>query len=156
MEGPVHCDPSDPQAQVRLAACLRVQARFQTLAFRREAALATYRRLLPRVNADQMCGALAGLAAHADPGGRKLLVMLVDDAGWNLVRRPAVPANVALHFLPPGTPELQPDEPLWTLIRETAANWSIGRIDRLRAIVRALQAYLAQHPGLVQPVVGFR
>ena len=112
--------------------------------------------LLPRVNADRMGDALAAFAAHADLGGRKVLVVLVDNAGWHVAKRLAVPANVVLHFLPACTPELQPAEPLWPLIREAVANRSIGRIDRLRAIVRGRLTYLAQHPELVQPVVGFR
>lgn len=112
--------------------------------------------LLPRVNADRMADALAALAAHADPDGRKVLVVLVDNAGWHVAKRLVVPANVVLHFLPPCTPELQPAEPLWPLLREAVANRSIGRIDRLRAIVRRRLAYLAGHPDRVQPVVGFR
>ena len=112
--------------------------------------------LLPRVNAERMGDALAAFAAHADPGGRTVLVVLVDNAGWHVARRLAVPANVVLHFLPPCTPELRPAEPLRPLIREAVANRSIGRIDRLRAIVRARLTYLAEHPELVQPVVGFR
>ena len=111
--------------------------------------------ILPRVNADWMGDALAAFAAHADPGGRKLLVVLVDNAGWHVARRLVVPPNVVLHFLPPCTPELQPAEPFWPLVREAVANRSIGRIDRLRAILRARLAHLAQHPDTVQPIVGF-
>jgi transposase len=83
-------------------------------------------------------------------------VVLLDNAGWHVAKRLAVPANVVLHFLPPYTPELQPAEPLWPLIREAVANRSIGRIDRLRAIARTWLMYLVQHAELVQPVVGFR
>jgi DDE superfamily endonuclease len=112
--------------------------------------------LLPRVNADRMGDALAGFAAHADPGGRKVLVVLVDNAGWHVAKRLVVPPNVVLHFLPPCTPELQPAEPLWPLVREAVANRSIGRVDRLRAILRARLGYLARTPEVVQPVVGGR
>jgi transposase len=42
----------------------------------------TFAALLPRVNADRMGDALAALATHADPGGRKVLVVLLDNAGW--------------------------------------------------------------------------
>ena len=77
-------------------------------------------------------------------------------AGWRVAKRLAVPANVVRHFRPPGTPELQPAEPLWPLVREAVANRSIGRIDRLRAILRSRLAYLAWNPAVVQPVVGFR
>src|SRR5205823_5640424 len=51
-------------------------------------------------------------------------------------KRLVVPSNVVLHFLPPCTPELQPAEPLWPLVREAVANRSIGRVDRLRSVVR--------------------
>src|SRR5262249_2326537 len=42
-----------------------------------------------------------------------------------------VPPNVWLLLLPPCTPELQPAEPLWQLVREVVANHTVGRIDRL-------------------------
>jgi transposase len=115
----------------------------------------TFCAILPRVDAERMGEALAAFAAHADPDGRKVLVVLVDRAGWHVARRLAVPANVRLHFLPPCTPELQPVEPLWPLIREAVANRSIGRIDRLRAILRDRLGYLARNPAVVRPVVGF-
>jgi transposase len=111
--------------------------------------------LLPRVNADRMADALAAFAAHADPAGEKVLVVLVDNAGWHVAKRLAVPPNVTLHFLPPCTPELQPIEPLWPLVREAVANRSIGRIDRLRSILRSRLAYLARDPGRVQPIIAF-
>jgi hypothetical protein len=111
--------------------------------------------ILPRVNAERMGEALAGFAAHADPLGRKVLVVLVDRAGWHVARRLVVPPNVVLHDRPPCTPELQPVEPLWPLVREAVANRTIGRIDRLRAILRGRLAYLAGNPAVVRPVVGF-
>ncbi len=116
----------------------------------------TFAVIRPRVNADRMGEALAAFAAHADPAGGKVLVVLVDNAGWHVAKRLVVPPNVVLHFLPPCTPELQPAEPLWPLVREAVVNRSIGRIDRLRAILRVRLAYLAGHPEVVQPVIGFR
>jgi hypothetical protein len=105
------------------------------------------------VNAERMADALAGFAAHSDPDREKVLV---DNAGWHAARRLAVPPDVVLHFLPPCTPELQPAEPLWPLVREAVANRSVGRLDRLRALLRARLAYLARNPGAVQPIIGFR
>jgi transposase len=135
------------------------RARYQWLyvyGFARPATGQTFTALLPRVNAERRGEALAAFARHADPAGRKVLVLLVDNAGWHVARRLAVPANVVLHFLPPCTPELQPAEPLWPLVREAVANRSIGRIDRLRCILRKRLGYLAANPAAVQPVVGFR
>jgi hypothetical protein len=124
-------------------------------AFARPQTGETFCVILPRVNAERMGEALAAFAARADPGGRKVLVVLVDNAGWHVARRLVVPANVVLHFLPPCTPELQPVEPLWPLVREAVANRSIGRIDRLRAVLRCRLGYLSQNPAVVQRVVGF-
>ncbi|HJZ54794.1 MAG TPA: transposase, partial [Gemmataceae bacterium] len=107
------------------------------------------------VNADRMSDALAAFAAEVDPDGRKVLLVLLDNAGWHVAKRLVVPPNVVLHFLPPCPPELQPAEPLWPLVREAVANRSIGRIDRLRSILRGRLSYLAGHPVVVRPVVGF-
>jgi hypothetical protein len=125
-------------------------------AFARPRTGQTFSVLLPRVNAERMGEALAGFAAHADPHGRKVLVVPVDRAGWHVAKRLVVPANVALHYLPSCTPELQPVEPFWPLVREAVANRSIGRMDRLRAILRSRLAYLGRNPAVVRPVVGFR
>jgi hypothetical protein len=73
--------------------------------------------------------------------------------GWHVARRLVVPPNVVLHYLPPRTPELQPVGPL---VREAVANRTIGRIDRLRAILRSRLADLARNPAVVRSVVGFR
>ena len=116
---------------------------------------ATFCAILPRVNAERMGDALAAFAAHADPHGRKVLLVLVDRAGWHVARRLVVPPSVVLHYLPPCTPELQPVEPLWPLVREAVANRTIGRIGRLRSILRGRLAYLARNPAVVRPVVGF-
>jgi hypothetical protein len=117
---------------------------------------ASFCALLPRVRAERMGEALAAFAARADPDGKKVLVVLVDNAGWHVAKRLVVPSNVALHYLPPCTPELQPAEPFWPLVREAVANRSIGRMDRLRATLRGRLGYLADHPEVVQPVIGFR
>jgi hypothetical protein len=125
-------------------------------AFTRPTTGQTFTVLVRRVNTDRMGEVLRAFAAAADPDGRKVLVVLVDNAGWHVAKRLAVPPNVVLHFLPPCTPELQPVETFWPLVREAVANRSIGRIDRLRSIVRARLAYLARNPNVVQPRVGFR
>ncbi|VTR97801.1 Uncharacterized protein OS=Anabaena variabilis (strain ATCC 29413 / PCC 7937) GN=Ava_2181 PE=4 SV=1: DDE_3 [Gemmata massiliana] len=83
-------------------------------------------------------------------------MVVVDNAGWHVARRLNVPPNVVLHFLPPCTPELQPVEPFWPIVREAVANRSIGRINRLRAILRARLEYRTRNPSVVQPRIGFR
>jgi hypothetical protein len=111
---------------------------------------------LPRVTAEHMGAALAVFAARADPAGCKLLVVLLDNAGWHVAKRLAVPANVVLHFLPPCTPELQPVEPLWPLLREAVANREFERLAQLRRVLRRRCTFLAGHPEIVKGAVGFR
>jgi hypothetical protein len=84
-----------------------------------------------------------------------VLVVLVDNAGGHRAKALVVPSDVVLHFVPPCTPKLQPAEPLWPLVRESLANRSVGRIDRLKTIVRDRLNYLTGHPDEVQPRVGF-
>jgi transposase len=115
----------------------------------------TFTVILPRVRVERMADALAGFAAHADPDGRKVLVLVVDRAGWHTAKRLAVPANVRLHFLPPCTPELQPVEPFWALVREAVANDAFGRLADLRRVVRRRCERLAGDPSTVKGAIGF-
>jgi len=111
--------------------------------------------ILPRVNAELMGQALAEFARQADPEGRKLLVLLVDNAGWHVAKRLAVPANVALFRLPACTPELQPVEPLWPLLREAVANRELADLADLEGRVRRRAQWLADHPEVARGAVGF-
>ena len=111
--------------------------------------------LLPRVNTARMGEALEAFAARADPDGTKILVVVVDNAGWHVAKRLAVPGNVRLHFLPPCTPELQPVEPFWALVREAVANDTFGKLaDLRRRVVRRCER-LAQDRGTVKGATGF-
>jgi hypothetical protein len=123
--------------------------------FARPATGETFTVILPRVNAERMGEALEAFAAHADPSGTKILVLVVDNAGWHRAKRLTVPANVRLHFLPPCTPELQPVEPFWALVREAVANDTFARLaDLKRRVVRRCQR-LAEDTATVKGVVGF-
>jgi hypothetical protein len=61
-------------------------------------------------NAELMGEALAAFARWADPEGRKVLVLLVDNAGGHVAKDLKVPANVRPFGLPPCMPELRPAE----------------------------------------------
>jgi transposase len=115
----------------------------------------TFTVILPRGNVERMEQALAAFAAHADPDGAKLLVLVVDNAGWHTAKRLAVPANVVLHFLPPCTPELQPVEPYWVLVREAVANDTFDRLADLRRRVVRRCRRLADDRATVLGAIGF-
>ena len=111
--------------------------------------------ILPAANADWMGLALEEFARWADPAGEKLLVVLVDNAGWHVAKRLAVPANVVLRRLPACTPELQPAEPLWPSVREAVANRAFDALEELEPVLVERCRWLIDHPEVVCGVVGF-
>jgi DDE superfamily endonuclease len=110
---------------------------------------------LPKANAEWMGAALAEFARWADAEGTKRLVVLVDNAGWHTAKNLVVPANVRLYRLPPCTPELQPAEHLWPLVREGLANRDFDHLVALGARLRRRCNWLADHPETVRGTVGF-
>ena len=46
------------------------------------------------------------------------ILMLVDQAGWHISQKLAVPENLRLIKLPPRSPELNPSEHIWEEVRE--------------------------------------
>lgn len=111
--------------------------------------------ILPAANTGCMALALAEFARRADPAGEKLLVVLVDNAGWHVAKRLAVPPNVVLHRLPACTPELQPAEPLWPLVREVVANRGFDGLDEMEPVPVDRCRWLIDHPEVVRGAVGF-
>jgi hypothetical protein len=111
--------------------------------------------LLPAANTDWMALALEEFARWADPTDGKILVLLLDNAGWHTAKRLPVPPNVALHPLPSCTPELQPAEPLWPLVREAVANRGFEELDEMEPVLIERCRWLIDHPEIVRGAVGF-
>ncbi len=111
--------------------------------------------VLPKANAELMGQVLADFASWADPEGKKRLVVLLDRAGWHVAKKLSVPANVVLHHLPSCTPELQPAERLWPLVREGLANRTFDDLPALEAKLERRLAVLEKATGEVQAVVGY-
>lgn len=111
--------------------------------------------ILPKADAECMGRALADFAGWADPGGRKVLVLIIDGSGGHTAKKLAVPPNVVLHRLPSCTPELQPAERLWPLVREGVANRVFGTLPELTAMLTTRCQWLAGQPAVVAGAVGF-
>jgi hypothetical protein len=109
----------------------------------------------PKANAACMREALADFAGWADPGGRKVLVVVVDGSGGHTGKKLAVPPNVVLHRQPRCTPELQPAEHLWPLVREGLANRAFDTLPTLAEVLTARCQWLTDHPDVVGGAVGF-
>jgi hypothetical protein len=66
-----------------------------------------------------------------------------------------VPAGVVLHHTPAHTPELQPVESLWPLVREGLANRTFGTLDEPEERLMERCGYLMDHPEVVKGRVGW-
>ena len=111
--------------------------------------------IFPKANTATMGRALADFAGWADPDRRKVLVVIADNAGWHVAGKLAIPPNVVLHRLPSCTPELQPAEPLWPLVREGLANKTFPTLAALEEPLGRRCGWLADHPAMVKGAVGF-
>lgn len=111
--------------------------------------------ILPRANAECMSRALADFAGWADPEGDKVLVVVADGSGGHTAKGLKVPPNVVLHRQPSCTPELQPAEHLWPLVREGLANRVFDGLPALTETLAKRCGWLADHPEVVGGAVGF-
>ena len=69
-----------------------------------------------------------GGAPHRDQCRRRSrahAVLIVDQAGWHLTPKLAIPDNITVLALPPRSPELNPVENVWQFMRD---NWLSNRI----------------------------
>ena len=79
--------------------------------------------VLPRCTTEAMALHLAEISLAVAPGHHA--VLLLDQAGWHMSSRLAVPTNITLLPLPPKSPELNPVENIWRFMRE---NWISNRV----------------------------
>ena len=81
--------------------------------------------------------------------------MVLDGSGGHTATGLRVPPNVVLHRLPSCTPELQPAEHLWPLVREALANRVFDGLPQLTEVLTARCQWLTDHPTVDAGAVGF-
>jgi len=100
--------------------------------------------LMPSVRIDIFSQVLAAFAHAVGAGPDKLVILVVDRAGWHISEHVQVPDGILLVFLPPYSPELQPAECLWAFSNEPLVNRAFASLDELEAVqcqqCRALQS----------------
>jgi hypothetical protein len=74
---------------------------------------------------------------------KEILIMALDGAGWHKAGSLRLPDNLQLHFLPPYSPELNPQEHIWDELREKHFhNRVFGSLDALEnQLVQALKSF---------------
>ena len=102
------------------------------------------------VDTDLLSAVLAAFAETVSAGRDKLVVLVLDNAGWHVSDRLVVPDGVVLEFLPPYTPELQPAERLRPLTNEAIANKSFATLEDLDAALGERCRTLAAMPEIIK------
>lgn len=83
-------------------------------------------------------------------------VMVLDGAGWHRTKELRVPEDMALIFLPPYSPELNPVEPLWRHLRENHfGNRTFANLDEVENCLCNGLRQLHQKPRMVASFSGF-
>ena len=93
---------------------------------------------------------LKAFAAAVGAGPKRRVALVVDGAGWHSADRVVVPEGVHLVFQPPYSPEVQPSERLWPLVKESLANRDFKDIDEHREVTGRRCRELAEQPSVVR------
>ena len=105
--------------------------------------------LMPTVNAWCFNEALRRFAAAVGAGPSKRVILVVDNAGFHTGGEVEWPPGIFPMFLPPYSPELQPAEKLWPLLREALANRLITKLDEVEHLITERCRSLYEQPGLI-------
>jgi transposase len=111
--------------------------------------------ILPTVNTALMNMALKEFYEYIDPKKEKVIVLLIDNAGWRKSKELEIPENIKIFPLPPYTPELQPVECSWPLLKETVANKYFDNLDTFENIIAKRCSWLNKNPATLKGAVGF-
>jgi hypothetical protein len=107
------------------------------------------------VDTDLLSAVLAAFGQAVGAGKDKLVVLVLDQAGWHVSGRLVVPDGIVLEFLPSYTPELQPAERLWPLTNEAVANQHFTTLKALDTALSARCRTLAAMPEIIQAETRF-
>lgn len=104
--------------------------------------------ILPKVNAETMSVFLAEMANRYP---QDHLVVVRDGAGWHQSHELQVPEETTLIFLPPYSPELNPVEQLWKLLRgKYFANKLFDTMDHLEDTLEEALRWVESAVGTVR------
>ena len=111
--------------------------------------------ILPTVNTDLMTLTLKEFKKEIDPNDEKIILLIMDGAGWHRSKDLEVPEGIQIIPLPPYSPELQPVESGWPLLRESMANGHFDTLDALEKVIEKRCLWLMENPKILQGEVGF-
>ena len=72
----------------------------------------------PRVNIEWLNLVLKNFAEQTVAVQSKIILLVMDRAGWHRSERVVLPSGIYVEYLPPYSPELHPAERLWSVADE--------------------------------------
>jgi transposase len=118
--------------------------------FVRPATGETHWLILPHVSKECFEIALQRFAKWVGAGRSKRIILVLDGAGWHKSFAFNAPYGITLMFLPPYSPELQPAEKLWPLLRQAVANRSFDNIEAIEDAIENRCRYLTDHQKIIR------
>ena len=115
----------------------------------------TYWWMFPTVNSEAIDETLKKFVKEYNPSGEKIMILLWDQAGFHRGSGTGLIEGIELFPLPPYTPELQPVERVWPLLREAMANKVFESIEHLEEVLIKRIRWLVENPSIIQKVTGF-
>jgi hypothetical protein len=137
---------------------VRQRPRYQWLyvyAFVRPSDGETFWLFLPTVSVEAFQLALEEFAKAVGAGPDHQVLLVLDGAGWHTSKKLRLPDGLHLLFLPAYSPELQPAERLWPLLREAVANRTVENLDQLEARLTHLVKALMRRPDHIASLTAF-
>jgi transposase len=98
---------------------------------------------------------LETFAREAEAGVARIILLVLDNAGWQGPANLKIPDGIRLIYLPPYSPELQPAETLWALVDEPIVNKHIATIADLEEKIANQCVALAEQPEQIQTRINF-
>ncbi len=102
------------------------------------------------VNVALFQSVLDAFAKSVGAGDHKIVIVVLDNAGWHVSKKVKLPTGIRLCFLPPYSPELQPAERLWPLTDEAVANKPFETLDELSETLDRRCAALSDDPAVIK------
>jgi hypothetical protein len=112
--------------------------------------------VMSHVDTPTMNAVLQAFAKTVNPNNDKLIVLLLDNAGWHISNDLEIPEGIRLYFILPYTPELSPAEPIMPLLHEAVANQLIPTLPDVQKRLTRRCVFLQSHPNILKDACGFK
>lgn len=111
--------------------------------------------IIPRVNVEWFNLSLKSFATAVGASKNKIILLVIDRAGWHLSQKVEVPEGIILEPLPPYSPELQPAERLWALADEPLVNKNFETLDELETVLAQRCRILTEMTKTIQALTNY-